>query len=127
MKIMSRTAMLLAWFAAGNAYSTVSCEIIYFNPWNSGYQIDVKVTNSGSSSISAWAVTLNFSKPAQITNSWNVVLSGTTAVTASNDGNNGNLGPSQYVTFGIQGSHDGGFMTPACAGSAGGPSFASVY
>lgn len=115
-KTILRTAIWLALTAAGSAHSAVDCEIAYVNAWNAGYQLDVKVTNNGGSSIGAWTVTLNFSEPSQITGSWNVILSGSTVVTAANDGNNGKLEPSQYVTFGVQGLHDGRFETPTCTG-----------
>jgi endoglucanase len=118
-KTILTTAIWLALAAAGNAHSAVDCEIAYVNAWNAGYQLDVKVTNRGDSPIGAWSVTLHFAEPSRMTNSWNAILSGGTVVTASNDGNNGNLAPSQYATFGVQGSHDGSFVTPTCTGDEG--------
>jgi endoglucanase len=100
------------------AHSAVTCRIDQVNPWSTGYTISVTVTNTGPSAINAWSTTVNFSEPANITNSWNVTASGTTIITASNVSHNGSLAVGQSTNFGWQGTHDGSFITPTCGGSA---------
>lgn len=74
------------------AFADVTCEVTNFNQWNSGYQADVRVTNSGSA-VSGWTVNLNFASAPQMTNGWNAALSTSgNTISASNISWNGNLG-----------------------------------
>lgn len=102
---------------AHSANASVTCDITNANIWNNGYQLDVSVTNDGSTSINQWDVTLGFEGSAQITNSWNVELSGDSDVTATSVGHNASLAPGQSASFGLQGSHSGNFVAPSCTGS----------
>ena len=98
----------------------VVCSVDSANNWGSGYQMDVTVTNNGSSAVSAWTITLDFGEDPQVTASWNVDLSSTgNVVTASNIGWNGNLGTGQSTSFGFQGNHDGSLAVPVCSGPGG--------
>lgn len=101
---------------ASSAYSDVSCTISNSSIWSSGYQLDVSVTNSGDIPISNWSVSLAFDEPANVTNSWNATLTGTTTLTASDAGWNGSLSPGQSTSFGFQGAHYGSFAPPVCTG-----------
>lgn len=96
------------------AQANLVCDITNANVWNNGYQLDVTVSNDGSDSVNQWALNLEFDQSAQITNSWNVELSGTREVSASNVGHNGNLAPGESTSFGFQGSHSGNFVVPSC-------------
>lgn len=99
-----------------NLFSNTACEVSYSNIWDSGYQLDVTVTNTGENTISSWDVILEFNNTPDISNSWNVNLSGTVSVEASNVSHNGSLAPGQTTTFGFQGNHEGGFTEPTCTG-----------
>jgi mannan endo-1,4-beta-mannosidase len=72
--------------------------------WGTGYVIQpVTVTNTGSASISGWQVSFTLPSGHSLAGSWNATLSGTTgAITATNLGYNGNLGPSASTSFGFQ-------------------------
>ncbi|WP_181871176.1 PQQ-dependent sugar dehydrogenase [Sphaerisporangium album] len=78
--------------------------------WGTGYVIQpVTVTNSGTSAITGWTVTITLPTGHAVTGSWGATLttSGQT-VTARNLAYNGTLAPGQSVTFGFQGSRPGG-------------------
>ncbi len=100
--------------------SGISCEITVSDVWADGYVLqEVVVTNTGSESINTWAVTLQFSEPTALTNSWNATMSLSadgTVLDASSFTTNGTLAPGQSTTFGLQGTHDGSFELPTCNG-----------
>lgn len=93
----------------------VTCEVTRANVWNSGYQLDVTISNEGGSQVSGWNVRLDFDHSPTITGSWNVELdvSGT-SITASGVGWNSAIGGGQSVGFGFQGSYSGSFTAPVC-------------
>lgn len=78
--------------------------------WGTGYVIQpITVTNTGTSTITAWTVTFTLPAGHTIVGSWNAALtiSGQT-VTAKNMGYNGTLGPNASTTFGFQGGRPNG-------------------
>lgn len=95
----------------------LACEVNPTTVSETGYQLEVYVTNAGGSVINGWTVTLSFSEPALLTGSWNAHVSGlsASAVSGSNVAWNGKLLPGQTTSFGLQGNHDGSFLLPACA------------
>ncbi|MCG8456459.1 MAG: glycoside hydrolase family 9 protein, partial [Holophagales bacterium] len=99
----------------------VSCGIGNQDAWPTGYVLNnITVTNEGSETISTWSVSLQFSEPTTVTNSWNAQLTsaaGGTRIDAINVSYNGTLGPGQSTTFGFQGTHDGSFEAPTCTGN----------
>lgn len=97
------------------AKAGVSCKIEYINAWNTGYQMDVSVTNTGNTPVNGWQIALNFAEPPQITNYWNAMITGNTRISASNLAWNAQLNPGQKTSFGFQGNHDGSFIPPVCA------------
>jgi cellulose 1,4-beta-cellobiosidase len=105
----------LSAFLTHSAVAGVACSIDKVNKWNTGYQLDVSVTNTGTTSVTSWSIDLKFSEPAQITNAWSATVTGSTTVNAKNVSYNGNLAPGQKTTFGFQGNHDGSFINPVCA------------
>jgi hypothetical protein len=98
----------------------VSCVIGTADVWNTGYVLNsITVTNEGSSTITGWHVVLTFAEPTTVVNAWNTQLAlsgGGTVADAINLSYNGQLGPGQSATFGFQGTHDGSFTVPSCAG-----------
>ncbi|MFC4111295.1 endo-1,4-beta-xylanase [Nonomuraea zeae] len=80
------------------------------NQWNNGYVVQpVTVTNTGTSAITGWTVTLTLPAGHTLSGSWNAVVtvSGQT-VTARNASYNGNLAPNASTTFGFQVSRPNG-------------------
>lgn len=93
----------------------LNCTAKVVNNWGSGYQLDVVISNNGSTTINGWNVTLNFSENPQGTGGWNASISGSgNVVTASNVNWNGTIASGQSVSFGLQGNHDGSFVAPTC-------------
>ena len=99
------------------APSQFTCTVTRTGNWPGGYQADVRVTNTGAA-VNGWTVYLNFAQNAQITSGWNATLAGngTTRVTATNVGYNGNLARGASTTFGFTGSSGTNFTLPGCSG-----------
>lgn len=103
--------------SAASSISTggLHCTAKTVNNWGSGYQLEVTITNSGSTTVNGWNLTLTFSENPLRTGGWNANITGSgNLVTASNVNWNGTLAPGQSVSFGLQGNHDGSFVAPAC-------------
>ncbi|RYY01547.1 MAG: glycosyl hydrolase family protein [Gammaproteobacteria bacterium] len=95
--------------------SGLNCTAKVVNNWSNGYQLDVVISNGGAATVNGWNVTLTFSENPQRTGGWNATISGSgNLVTASNLNWNGTVAPSQSVSFGLQGNHDGSFVAPTC-------------
>lgn len=101
--------------SAGNP--NLACEINPLNVSETGYQLEVYLTNTGDKPVHGWTVMLDFSEPAQLTGSWNAHVSelSMAMVSGSNVAWNGRLLPGQTTSFGLQGHHDGSFDLPTCA------------
>ncbi|WP_369235219.1 cellulase family glycosylhydrolase [Streptomyces sp. R21] len=95
----------------GGGGSTAACSAAYTvsSDWGSGFNAEVKVTNTGSTAIKSWKVTWTWSGAQQITNMWNAsyTQSGTT-VTASNADHNGAIAAGGSASFGFGGAPGGG-------------------
>jgi hypothetical protein len=120
MKTLIKCGILMASLLfGGQVFAATTCTVTPTNVWNNGYQLEVKVTNTGTTAIDNWAVTLHFSEPAQVTGNWNSIVSGgsTNNVAVSNAAWNGTLAPGQTTSFGLHGNHDGSFILPSCSGS----------
>ncbi|MDI1459365.1 cellulase family glycosylhydrolase [Catellatospora sp. KI3] len=72
------------------------------NAWQGGYQAEVKVTNTSTSTISPWTVTWTVPSGVTLTNGWNatVTQSGTT-ITAAAPSWAQSLAPGNFVTIGF--------------------------
>ncbi|MCE3252249.1 MAG: benzene 1,2-dioxygenase [Cellvibrio sp.] len=93
----------------------LNCTAAIVNNWGSGYQLDVRVHNSGPAPVNGWNVTLTFGENPQRTGGWNATFGGSgNLITAGNVNWNGTIASGQSVTFGVQGNHDGSFVAPAC-------------
>ena len=104
-------------FSSASSISTggLNCTAKTVNNWGSGYQLEVTITNSGSTTVNGWSLTLTFSENPLRTGGWNANITGSgNLVTASNVNWNGTLAPGQSVSFGLQGNHDGSFVAPVC-------------
>ncbi|MGI5238252.1 GH12 family glycosyl hydrolase domain-containing protein [Dactylosporangium sp. CA-139066] len=91
------------------------CSVTYTkNDWGNGFTADVKVTNTGSSALSAWTVAWNFSGNQHITNSWSAAVTQSgTGVTAKNLSYNGTIPPGGSTTFGFQATYSGSNPVPS--------------
>jgi cellulase/cellobiase CelA1 len=75
------------------------------NQWQGGFQAEVRITNTSTSTVNGWTVRWSFSNGQQITQIWNAlqVTSGA-FVAATNMSYNGTIAASASVTFGFLGS-----------------------
>lgn len=81
--------------------------------WGGGFTADVVVRNTGSRSISGWAVTWTYGGSQRVTNGWNATVTQSgTAVRATNLGYNGTLAPGATTTFGVQATVSGANPVP---------------
>jgi cellulase/cellobiase CelA1 len=83
------------------------------NSWDSGFQAEVAVTNTGTSPTRGWSVELSLASGRTIANLWNGTLTGTTV---TNAGDNGTLAPAASTTFGFvaNGQVAGGVTVVSC-------------
>ncbi|HTF10999.1 MAG TPA: cellulose binding domain-containing protein [Asanoa sp.] len=100
---------------AGSGGGGSACRVRYAaNAWNNGFTADVTVTNTGTSGINGWTLTYSLPGGQTITNSWNAtVTTAGAAVTARNLAWNGTLAAGASTSFGYQGTHGGGYTSPA--------------
>src|SRR5687767_1086754 len=123
MKTYIKFGMLLSSLLLGNqAFAAYACTATPSNTAGTGFQVDVSVTNSGTTAISSWTVTLAFPEQVTVTNSWNATMSGTSPGTSFQFTNCCSWqlpapGATASNVFGFQGTHDGTFAAPVCLGS----------
>ena len=95
---------------------TGACSVTYriTNQWAGGFQADVQVTNTGSTTWNGWALGWSFADGQQIGQLWNAdwTQSGAT-VTARNVSWNGTVAAGSSVGFGFTGSWSGVNTKPA--------------
>ena len=74
MKTFVRLGMLLlsSLLLGSQAFAAHTCTATVSSNQAASYQVDVTVTNSGTTAISGWTVTLNFPETVTVTNQWNV-------------------------------------------------------
>ncbi len=93
---------------------TGTCRVEYtMNSWNNGFVADIKITNTGDSTINGW--TLGFTLPSgqTITSGWNATYSPTSGhVNATNAPYNGTLPAGATVEIGFQATHTGNTDEP---------------
>jgi lysophospholipase L1-like esterase len=82
--------------------------------WQSGFQGEVKVTNTGTTAGTGWTVTLTYPGGQRITQAWSATVSGTAPATATNVSYNGALPPGGSTTFGFLADGAGATPTLTC-------------
>ncbi|MFC4505838.1 MULTISPECIES: cellulase family glycosylhydrolase [Streptomyces] len=95
----------------GGGGTTASCSAAYTttSDWGSGFNAEVKVTNTGTTAIGSWKVTWTWSGAQQITSIWNASYTQTAAtVTAANAAHNGAVPTGGSASFGFGGAPGGG-------------------
>jgi lysophospholipase L1-like esterase len=105
--------------AAAAAAATCSATYRTAGNWNSGFQGEVTVTNSGTADLKDWKVTMTLPAGATIGSLWNGVNTGTTGtVTVADAGYNGTLGTGRSTTFGFVATGAPAGTTVSCATGA---------
>ncbi|MEH1013499.1 cellulose binding domain-containing protein [Micromonospora sp. CPCC 206060] len=92
-----------------------SCTVAYAatSIWNNGFTADIKITNTGASTVNGWALTYNLPSGQQITGAWGATVNQSgSAVTARNVDYNGTINPGGTVSFGYQASLSGSHTAP---------------
>jgi hypothetical protein len=71
--------------------------------WTGGYQLQLTITNTGTSALNGWTAGFGFADTSEsVTSSWNAAITQTgTQVTAVNESYNGSLSPGGTTTFGM--------------------------
>jgi lysophospholipase L1-like esterase len=88
--------------------------------WQGGFQAEVTIRNTGTSSMTGWTLRLTFADGQQITQAWNGTVSQSGAeVTVTHVGWNGGLVPNATTTVGFIGTWNGANPAPpvTCAAS----------
>jgi chitodextrinase len=86
------------------------------NSWDTGFQAEVAVTNTGTTASRGWSVVLSLASGRTISNLWNGTLTGSTVTNAPH---NGALAPATGTTFGFvaNGQVTGGVTVVSCTTS----------
>jgi mannan endo-1,4-beta-mannosidase len=85
----------------------ISCAYVVSNSWNTGFVGAIRVTNSGSSAITGWTATWQYSGNNRMTSAFNATVTGSNPYSATNLAWNGNIAAGQTVEFGFQGTGTG--------------------
>jgi endoglucanase len=93
----------------GGGTATCTASYSVSSDWGSGFNAEVKVTNSGSTALSSWKVTWTWPGSQKVTSMWNASYTQTgSAVTATNASHNGAVAAGGSASFGFGGSPGGG-------------------
>jgi endoglucanase len=95
----------------GGGGSNAACSAVYTvsSDWGSGFNAEVKVTNTGSGAIGSWKVTWTWSGSQKVTGMWNASYTQAGAtVTAVNAAHNGSVPVGGSASFGFGGAPGGG-------------------
>jgi len=104
-----------------------ACSYVISNEWNTGFTGAIRISNTGTSAISAWNVSWQYAGGDRLTSSWSATVTGSNPYTATNLAWNGSIQPGQTVEFGIQGNKGGATAEiPTVTGSACGGAASSV-
>jgi endo-1,4-beta-xylanase len=90
--------------------ATGTCRVTYAitSQWQGGFQGDVKITNTGTSTVNGWTLRWSFANGQQITQIWNATNTQTgAAVAVSNASWNASLVAGASASFGFLGSWSG--------------------
>lgn len=79
----------------------LECSYVVTNEWNSGLTAEIRLTNTGSSSVTGWNLTWQFNQN-RVSGSWNANLSGANPYSASALDWNKTLAVGQQIAVGLQ-------------------------
>ena len=113
------------------ASAATSCSVAYTvqSDWGAGFVTQMTVTNTGTTTISGWTLTLTYSGNQTVSNGWNGTWSQSgKVVTVVNAAYNGSLAPNGTAAPGAQFSYSGTNSAPTitCTPSGGGPTQGSI-
>src|SRR5688572_5910775 len=69
---MLLSGLLLGRLSNGQAFAAHSCSAVASNTGGTAVQLDVSITNTGTTALTGWTVTFTFPEQVTITNQWNV-------------------------------------------------------
>ncbi|GIH06462.1 hypothetical protein Rhe02_45290 [Rhizocola hellebori] len=101
--LSAASASVSAATLAGGGGSTCTATYRTTGSWNGGFQGEVTVVNTGTTTIAGWTVVLSIASGRTINNLWNGVLTGNTVVNASH---NGAVPPGGSASFGFVANGD---------------------
>ncbi len=113
---LKRTMLLGIGLLCVNQSAMAACVYKVTNDWGSGLTGEITLTNSGTSAVSSWSVSWQYTNN-RLSSSWNASVSGSNPYTANSLSWNGNLQPGQSATFGVQVEKNGAAETPVITGS----------
>jgi len=88
------------------------------NSWGGGYQGAITMTNTGSTSLSSWKLTVTFPGGVTITNMWGGINAGVNGtITITNEPYNGSVAPAGTVVVGFVANGPDTAPTITCAGT----------
>ncbi|WP_406217264.1 cellulase family glycosylhydrolase [Streptomyces canus] len=103
----------------GGGTATCTASYSVSSDWGSGFNAEVKVTNSGSTALSSWKVTWTWPGSQKVTSMWNASYTQTgSTVMATNASHNGAVAVGGSASFGFGGAPGGGGV-PAVSCTAG--------
>lgn len=119
---LARSLRLLGLSLATVAFSAqvyAGCEYVVTSQWNNGYTASIRITNTGTTPVSGWNVSWQYSGESRVTNGWNATYTGTNPYSASNLSWNQTIQPNQFIEIGFQGTKGSGAAEiPQVSGAA---------
>jgi endoglucanase len=92
-----------------------ACSAVYslVSSWSGGFQAQVTLTNTGSSTLSSWSLSWTFPGDQQINDMWDATYTQAgEEITAVNESYNGTLAPDAAVTIGFTGTYTNSDASP---------------
>lgn len=81
--------------------AVLSCKAVVVSEWQTGYTMEIQLTNTGADTVEGWRVDLQFADNTQVASMWRAQKSGNNPVTASNYSWNSQIAAGQTVKFGF--------------------------
>lgn len=98
-----RALFLLCVVLHSNNLIAAECEHVISNSYNSGFQAEIQITNTGSTTLTNWEITWSYSDGTTVSNVWNADSSGTNPVTATPPSWANGIAPGATYGIGLNG------------------------
>ena len=101
--VSSSKAASYATSSASSSASALTCQVLVSSRWGSGYQVDVKVNNPGTTAVNNWSVIVDVPAGDRFVSAWNAVALSqtTTSYTFGNVSWNSQIAPKGSVNVGV--------------------------
>lgn len=100
------------------ANNSANCSYLVSSDWGTGFTASIRIKNNGTTAITNWNVSWNYSDATRVTSVWNATLSGSNPYSASGLSWNSSIQPGQTAEFGFQGTKNtGAGQVPSVTGS----------